>query len=118
MPEQYAPERIRRADVQALLQRVTVRPNTTFSRRFPEAMPCRLKVVLRDGRSLAREQEDYEGFHTRPMTWDRAREKFDRLSASHAAADLRGEIAEAVLHLEDLATGDLTVLLSRVPRAG
>ena len=32
---------------------------------------------------LEREQHDYEGFHTRPMSWDTVAAKFDRLAAAH-----------------------------------
>ncbi|MGO8674014.1 MAG: hypothetical protein ACLQVD_21970, partial [Capsulimonadaceae bacterium] len=58
MPEQYQAERIRRADVQALLRRIHIRENTAFSLRFPEEMPCRLTVTLRDGRRLVKEKGD------------------------------------------------------------
>ena len=80
MPEQYLPERIGRTDVQRLLAKVVVRPTEEFSRRFPDEMPCRVTVVLRDGRRLVREKRDYEGFRTRPMSWDAAVAKFERLS--------------------------------------
>src|ERR1019366_1662792 len=62
MPEQYAPERIQRADVQTLLRKVSVQPRKLFSERFPDAMPCRVKITLKDGRVLEQETNDYEGF--------------------------------------------------------
>src|SRR5690242_555271 len=46
MPEQYAPERIQRADVQALLRKIVVRPLQSFSDRFPDEMPCRITLFL------------------------------------------------------------------------
>ena len=65
MPGQYEQERILRADVQALLGKVSVQPNERFSERFPNEMPCRVKITLKDGRVLEQETTDYEGFlHT------------------------------------------------------
>ena len=77
MPEQYAPERIQRADVQTLLRKVSVLPRKLLSERFPGEMPCRVKITLKDGRVLEQETDDYEGFFTRPMSWETAVQKFN-----------------------------------------
>jgi len=114
MPEQYLPERIARPDVQTLLRKVTVRPTEEFSRRFPEEMPCRVTVVLEDGRKLVKEKHDYEGFRTRPMRWETVVGKFERLSAPYADATLRGRIVDAVARLEAVRTADLMALLGEV----
>lgn len=113
-PAQYAPERSARADVQALLRRVTVRPDAALSQRFPGAMPCRIAVHLRDGRTLSVEKEDYEGFFTRPMPWERVAAKFHQLAALYADATLRGEIVEAVANLEAIPAAELIARLARV----
>jgi 2-methylcitrate dehydratase len=102
MPEQYLPERIHRQVAQVLLRNITVKPNEAYSQRFPDEMPCRVTVRLREGRVLTEEGRDYEGFHTRPFTWETALAKFDRLSEPYAPAPLRREIAAAVEDLEDI----------------
>ena len=51
-PEQYRIDRIRRPDVQDMLRRVMVSPNAAYSERFPNEMPCRIGIRLRDGRML------------------------------------------------------------------
>jgi 2-methylcitrate dehydratase len=114
MPPQYAPERIRRSDVQALLRRVTVRPNEAYSRRFPEEHACRVRVRLRDGRTAEKEKRDYEGFHTRPMTWERVVAKFDGLASPYADEALRRALVDAVKRIDDLAVADLAALLEKV----
>ncbi len=111
MPMQYEPERIARNDVQSLLRRVTVVPNPEYSRRFPDEHCCRLTVTLKDGRFYTKEKVDYEGFHTRPMSWDRVREKFDGLTERVIADSRRREIVDAVKHLDRIAVKDLMVLL-------
>ena len=92
-PEQFRAERIERRDVQELLRKVVVRPLDAFSRQFPAQMPCRLRITLSDGRSWVKEQQDYEGYHTRPMPWEAIVRKFDELSAPHADPGLRGHRA-------------------------
>jgi 2-methylcitrate dehydratase len=113
LPEQFAPERIVAADVQELLRRVEVRPAADLSARFPAEHACRLRVHLAGGATLAVERSDYEGFLTRPMSWERAREKFERLVAQAVEPGLAAELADAVAALEELETRDLTALLAR-----
>jgi 2-methylcitrate dehydratase len=114
MPEQYTSERIRRHDVQDLLQRVIVRPNDAYTARFPQEMPCLLRVSLRSGRVLMKEKRDYEGFPTNPMRWETVVQKFERLSSPYADTTLRQEIVESVERLENLQVEDLMRLLARV----
>jgi 2-methylcitrate dehydratase len=113
MPEQFAPERIVRADVQELLLRVDVRPAADLSARFPAEHGCRLRLRLAGGATLAAEKSDYHGFVTRPMNWERAREKFERLAAGSVDPGLAAELAETVAVLHELETRDLTTLLAR-----
>jgi 2-methylcitrate dehydratase len=113
MPEQFAPERIRRPDVQALLRRVEVRPAADLTARFPAEHACRLRIRLTGGRTLATEKSDYEGFVTRPMTWEQAREKFERLAAGSMSVELTTQLAEAVRELEQIEARELTAILAR-----
>jgi 2-methylcitrate dehydratase len=113
MPEQYQPDRLQRRDVQALLQKVVVRPDADFSRRFPEEMPCRIILTLSSGRVVVKEKRDYLGFRTRPMSWEDAVKKFESLTAPYVDAALRREIEEAVASLETIQVADLTRLLAK-----
>jgi 2-methylcitrate dehydratase len=113
-PAQYQRDRIVRDDVQDLLRRVRVRPDEDYSRRFPDEMPCRVTVVLKDGRELTKEKSDYEGFHTRPMAWDTVVAKFETLSAAHTSAQQRHEIVDAVADLESTSARELMTLLWRI----
>jgi 2-methylcitrate dehydratase len=113
MPEQFAPERILRSDVQELLRRVEVRPAADLTARFPAEHACRLRLRLADGITLAAEKSDYHGFVTRPMSWERARQKFERLAADAVEPELAAELAEALWALDELETRDLTAILAR-----
>jgi 2-methylcitrate dehydratase len=114
MPEQYRPVRIQSQDVQALLRKITVKPSPIYSRRFPEEMPCRISLTLRDGRRVVKEKQDYEGFRTRPMSWERAVEKFEKLTAPYTEQSLCREILGAISNLEAIQVSGLTKLLAEV----
>jgi 2-methylcitrate dehydratase len=114
MPEQFLPERIARIDVQSLLRKVHIKPAPDLSDRFPQEMPCRLTLGLRDGRNLSIHKSDYEGFLTRPMNWDGAVEKFQRLSEPYATTLLRSKIIELVEDMESHPIRHLTELLQLV----
>jgi len=113
-PEQFADDRVARSDVQQLLKRVWVRQRDDLSARYPDEMPCRVHVVLRDGRELHGESSDYRGFwRTRPLEWDQAHEKYERLSRGQMDAALLRDIAQAVQSLDAIQVSELTDLLGR-----
>ncbi len=111
MPAQYRPERIQQEDVQGLLRRVKVRPSREYSQRFPVVMPCQITVRLLNGRAFTKEKVDYEGFHTHPMSWERAVEKFKRLSGTSIGSNLQEKIIDTVFDLDRVPIGDLMALL-------
>jgi 2-methylcitrate dehydratase len=116
LPEQFEANRILREDVQDLLQRVEVRPDPLLSALFPRVHACRVRIVLGNGRVLAREKRDYLGFTTRPMGWEEILKKFHNLADPIAGTELAGEIAMAVQQMEEIRAVDLCRLLERVPQ--
>jgi 2-methylcitrate dehydratase len=112
LPEQYLPERIRRTDVQELLQKIEVTPSKSYSRKFPGKMPGHIKILLRDGRTFETEKDDYHGFHTRPMNWETVCQKFEKLALPFTDRDLRGRIMDTVYTLEKHSVSDLTGFLA------
>jgi 2-methylcitrate dehydratase len=113
-PAQLAPERIAKPDVQKLLRKVQVRPDESFTTRYPSETPSRITVRLTSGKSYTHEVNDYPGFATRPFTWDEIVAKLDDLAADRADEGLRKEIAAAVRSLESIRVKDLMNLLDRV----
>jgi 2-methylcitrate dehydratase len=110
-PTQCAPRRVPRADVQALLCRVTVRTNADFSQRFPNEMPSRVSVTLHDGQVVTNELADYAGFHTRPQSWADAVAKFTELAVDRLSVSRSTEVASAVSEIETIKIAELTALL-------
>ncbi len=113
-PAQYLPERIRKEDVQTLMRKIFVKSVNEYSKRFPDRMPVRLTVMLKDSRVFIIEMDDYEGFHTRPMPWGKVAEKFIRLTESFTDDVLRQEIISVVDKLENIDVKELTKLLAEV----
>lgn len=113
-PGQLETERIRRADVQELATRVSVKAADDLTAAYPERTAARISVALRDGREFSREQDDFEGSPTRPMTWLRVVDKFAWLSEPFTDEQLRGEIIDAVDCLEHIRISELAHLLGAV----
>lgn len=116
MPEQYSPERILARDVQGLMQRITIVPDRNFSLKFPEAMPCAITVRTKDGKTLSKEVEDYEGFLTRPMDWRMIVRKFERLTSKVLDTGMQKELEDKVKTLDNRKISDLTNLLQQEAR--
>lgn len=114
-PAQYAPERIAGADVQALLKKVTVRPDAGYSARFPNEMPSQVEVEMADGNVLSASAASYRGFHNNPLDWDGALAKFSALAMPFTGAVLCERIAEVVHQLESRSVKELTAPLAQVP---
>ncbi|HEX3056751.1 MAG TPA: MmgE/PrpD family protein [Gaiellaceae bacterium] len=112
MPEQFTPKRIAQADVQDLLRRVGVRPAADLTARFPAEHACRLRLHLANGTTLAADKADYAGFLTRPMSWEQAQQKFERLAADAIEPEVAAALAAAVATLDELETRDFTSLLA------
>src|SRR6202789_1688950 len=114
MPAQFNPERIIKPDVQALLKKVSVKPNHEFTEQYPKKMPAKITVRQQDGKVVEHEVQDYPGLASHPFTWEDAVEKFDRLMAGRVDQGLSGEIKDAVRSLESIQVGDLMKLLGSV----
>jgi len=113
-PPQFADDRVTRPDVQELMQSVWVRQRDDLTERYPNEMPCRVRILMRDGRELEGGRNDYRGFwRTRPLDWDGVMEKFERLSASVVEPAHAREIAQAVQDLDSIPLAELMQLLGR-----
>src|ERR1700722_5464325 len=117
-PAQFKPDRIAKPDVQALLKKVSTRPNHEFTAQYPRKMPAKITVRFRDGTVIEHEVQDYPGLASRPFTWEESVEKFDGLVVGRIDAGLSREIKDAVLSLESIQVRDLLKLLSYAKAPG
>src|SRR5580693_9292887 len=114
MPAQFTPERINRSDVQALMKKVSVRPNHEYTDEYPRRMPAKITVRLQNGTAFEHEVKDFPGLPSHPFTWEDSVEKFDQLVAGRIDAHLSQDIKDAVRSLENIQVEDLTKLLNQV----
>jgi 2-methylcitrate dehydratase PrpD len=113
-PEQLETERVLRGDVQDLLARVEVEAAADLTADYPQRTAARVHVVTRDGREFSREQADYEGSPTHPMSWERVVDKFHWLAEPFCGEGLRADIVAAVDHLDEIPVAELARLLGAV----
>lgn len=114
MPEQYLTERIKRDDIQTLLQKVHVYEKQEYSDRFPQEMVCDITIKMKDGQEYRIEKTDYEGFVTRPASWNIVVNKFKALSSAYANEDTQNKIIDIVQNLEMHSVRDLTKVLNGI----
>jgi len=114
MPAQFDPERIIMPDVQALLKKVSVRPNHEYTELYPRRMPAKIIVRMQDGNVIEHEVRDYPGLATHPFTWEDAVQKFDTLVAGRVDEGLSAEIKDAARSMENIQVRDLMKLLGSV----
>lgn len=113
-PEQLETRRVSRADVQDLLSRVQVEPAADLTADYPRRTAARVRVITRDGREFGREQSDYEGSPTRPMSWERVVDKFGWLAEPFCEPSLRDDIVAAAARIDEIDVAELTALLGSV----
>jgi 2-methylcitrate dehydratase len=113
-PEQLESERVLRNDVQDLLSRVDVEPAADLTIDYPRRTAARVHVTTHDGRKFSREQSDYEGSPTRPMSWERVVDKFHWLAEPFCDKALRADIVAAVADLDAITVAQLAHLLGAV----
>ena len=110
-PEQLETERVVRSDVQDLLARIEVNAAADLTADYPHRTATRVRVVTRDGREFGREETDYEGSPTRPMSWERVVDKFHWLAEPFCGETLRADIVAAVDHIDEIPIAELAALL-------
>jgi 2-methylcitrate dehydratase len=113
-PAQLDEARIQAPDAQALLMRVDIRPDASFSARYPHELSARVTIRTKDQRVFMKEQNGYEGGLTNPMSWERTVEKFHWLTEAYADEELRSRLIGAVERLDTLRLSGLTDLLAQV----
>src|SRR5690625_1041519 len=101
LPAQYEPERIQSEDIQTLLQKVEVKEKKEYSDRFPREMVCDITISMKDGKKYHIEKTDYEGFHTRPASWETIEHKFKLLTQDFICEEVGQQIITMVKNLEN-----------------
>jgi 2-methylcitrate dehydratase len=111
-PRQFEAARVRSSDVQDLLRRVNVASSYWYTKQYPRNMKCKVRVMLKDGRTLIAKKKDFRGFHRTPMKVDDVSAKFESLASGLMSAERRNALRECVLDLENRSARELMQILS------
>jgi 2-methylcitrate dehydratase len=111
LPAQYEGNRVTRDDIQSLLKRFTVRPKQEYTDRFPAEVCTDLAITLKDGTIHKITKTDYEGFHTRPMSWATVEAKFTNLAEPFTSEKSRRAIIDTVKNLEHASAREFAAIL-------
>jgi len=127
LPEQLLPERIRRPDVQAFIEHVFVDTGLPlkaprkvaevldpYTAPYPEKMPAKITIHLKDGKVIEEKKEDYKGFYTRPLEWEDIVNKFHLLGRDTIDGAARNELIAVIENLENEPVSKLTSLLAKI----
>ncbi|MEF8812421.1 MAG: MmgE/PrpD family protein [Halovenus sp.] len=108
----YESDRIRRDDVQTLLQKVTVEEDSELTERFENGeMPAHIEIELADGTVHRIEKDAFGGHPTDPMSWDQIEEKFTSMTEDRYDEVRQAEIVDTIRNLEDHDASELVALL-------
>jgi 2-methylcitrate dehydratase len=116
-PAQLEPERVQARDAQALLGKVDVRPDASFTAQYPGALNTRVTIRCKNGVVVSKQHVGFEGGLDNPLTWARTVKKFHWLAEPYADASLRRDIIALTSELESHPVADLMQLLTRVSRS-
>ena len=111
LPDQYEGDRVTRDDIQSLLQKFTVKPKQEYTDRFPQEVCTDVAITLKDGTVHKITKTDYEGFNTRPMSWDTVEAKFTNLAKPFTSEAVRKKIVASVKDLENTSARELAAIL-------
>lgn len=112
--DSFSDERIRDARLPGLMDRIRIRENEEFSRRYPQHMDCRITLTSRSGETFVEHGSYPKGHHRNPMTDVEVEDKFDRLCRGPMGDKAAQQLLAATWKVDELADiGELMRLVKR-----
>ncbi len=100
--EHYEFEKIRDPQILSLMKKIKIYVDPDIDRTYPEAIPNKVRVRLKDGRE-AECRIDYPLGHPKnPMSFEDVKYKFIKLSKQYYSRDRINEIVNIVKNIEDI----------------
>jgi 2-methylcitrate dehydratase len=104
----FAPDRYRDQRTLDLMKRISVSEESQFNERYPNSLPCRMTITLKNGARKTAELANPIGHHDRPMSDTQVVEKFCGLAGRKLPPARLDPILERLWRFED--EDDLTSL--------
>jgi 2-methylcitrate dehydratase len=100
--ESFTDERINDPALRALIGRISMHRDAELTRGYPEGIPNRIRIRLRDGRELAEEVRFPCGHAKNPMSDNQVRQKYTPLAARRLNAAAAQRILHTAWRLEEI----------------
>jgi 2-methylcitrate dehydratase len=108
----FSPERYRDVRTLELMKKITVTEDAEFNRRYPNALPCRMTITLKNGEQKTAEIANPIGHHDRPMSDAQLIEKFRGLAGRKLPPARQDAILDRVWRIDE--GGDLCSLFAEI----
>ena len=102
--EIFSPENLRHPVVNELVDRVSIKEDPGLTRKFPQAFPCRIEIVTRDGQRKIAATDFPRGHHQNPMTDDEINTKFRGFAGRVLTREQKESALDQLWNLEKAAT--------------
>jgi 2-methylcitrate dehydratase len=114
---QFAPARFTDPALLDVVAKVKVHRDPALTARYPQGIPNRIKITMKDGRKLVKEVEYARGHARNPMTDAEVEQKFRRLVEPRYGKERADAMLRTCWELDKLtAAGDLVRLFTDVRR--
>lgn len=100
--DSFEPPRLGSREIQQLIKKMRIEEDPELTEKYPDEIPNRITVTLKDGRKVAEEVGAPKGHAKNPMTDQEVEEKFHRLTAPLMDGEKRKRILELIWRFEEL----------------
>ena len=104
----FSPARYRDRRTLDLMEKITITEDREFNARYPQSLPCRMTITLKNGERKSSEIANPIGHHDRPMSDDQLVDKFRGLAGRKLAPAQLEAILDRLWRIDN--NGDLPSL--------
>jgi 2-methylcitrate dehydratase len=96
----FTPERFSDARTLELMKKITIAEDADFNKRYPNSLPCRMTITLKNGEQKTAELSNPIGHHDRPMSDAQVIEKFRGLAGRKLPPERLAKVLDRVWKIE------------------
>jgi 2-methylcitrate dehydratase len=97
----FAPERLQDERTLVLMKKITIAEDDGFNKRYPDSLPCRMTITLKNGEQKTAELSNPIGHHDRPMSDAQVIEKFRGLAGRKLKAERLQKALDRIWKIEN-----------------
>lgn len=97
----FQPARFQDRRTHELMNKITIKEDAEFNKRYPNCLPCRMTITMAGGKQMTAELTNPIGHHDRPMTDKQVIEKFRGLAGRKLSAERMEKVLDRVWGIEN-----------------